>query len=419
MDYLNLLANFTPTQSTWAPYDLAAWWEGDNARYTGGVPGSSTNPVAQCPFEIAYTYTTQNLSNFETLPDVDIVFTKDKTKWTKCAVVEMQDNQALAQGYSTTDNQSKFLLRRHAGWDMAYTGTNTPTYSEDTADNGMSWFPGYAINEGTGQRLNIVFGENSYLANDNGADMLWNPTSNEFSLYDFTPIFGGMHVVYVLGNKYDSDKLFTYYLKASNGGQNANILTAYSMVQWVGYPMLGSTIPLNSIADGVIPTDTRLSFRVDRPYMPYYAVDTNTTPLLGRATGVPATNPYYTFSTTGLAPSAISDTTNRSALLSQIQPVPNPYYGYSGYETDRLDTRVRIINLPAEATIYIYSLDGELVRTLTKSDPSTPYIDWDIKNSAGITIASGMYLMDVKAVGIGEVVLKWFGAMRPIDVTSY
>jgi len=54
-----------------------------------------------------------------------------------------------------------------------------------------------------------------------------------------------------------------------------------------------------------------------------------------------------------------------------------------------------------------------------KNDPNLPYLDWDVKNSAGLPIASGMYLMDVKANGIGEKVIKWFGAMRPIDVTTY
>ena len=64
-------------------------------------------------------------------------------------------------------------------------------------------------------------------------------------------------------------------------------------------------------------------------------------------------------------------------------------------------------------------MDGSLIRTLTKNDATTSYIDWDIRNSAGLPIASGMYLIDVKAYGIGETVIKWFGATRPIDVTTY
>jgi hypothetical protein len=131
-----------------------------------------------------------------------------------------------------------------------------------------------------------------------------------------------------------------------------------------------------------------------------------------------AKNPYYTFSTTGLAKIAKSDTTDRSRILSRIYAVPNPYYGYSGWERNRYDTKVKIINLPFKATINIYSLDGALVRTLTKND-NTSYIDWDIRNSVGLPVSSGMYLFDVKADGIGETVIKWFGASRPLDVTTY
>ena len=80
---------------------------------------------------------------------------------------------------------------------------------------------------------------------------------------------------------------------------------------------------------------------------------------------------------------------------------------------------MRIINLPAQVYVNIYTLDGTLVRSLSKNDPSTPYIDWDIKNTVGLPVSSGMYLIHVNAVGIGDTVIKWFGAMRPLDVTSY
>jgi hypothetical protein len=179
-----------------------------------------------------------------------------------------------------------------------------------------------------------------------------------------------------------------------------------------------SLLPLNK---GLIPTTTKLRFRVNRPYAPYVAVDTNTLSLPAGIALTPGqtANPYYTFSTDGLAPTPLSDTSNRGNLLSQINVVPNPYYGYSGYEANRFDTKVRIINLPAQVTVYIYSLDGTLVNTLSKNDPSVSYLDWNIMNTAGLPVSSGMYLMDVKAVGIGETVLKWFGAQRPIDVTTY
>jgi hypothetical protein len=415
--FAELIPNFSPAKATWGPYALAAYY------FNGGHYGAST----VCGFEVAaYPYAP---ADFKKLNDVDVVFTNDKSKWTRCAVIEEQEDPSLSEG-----GGARFYLRKHKGWDMNIADDGvTPIYSEDAADQGMSWFPGYAIDQGTGQRLNIVFGEDSYLSGDNGNDMLWNPTSsfsNGFNLFDNSIVFGGRHFVYVMGTKYDSDKVFVSTVGRA-APTNTFLKTAYSTMQWVGLPFLNPSLKLRSLKDGIIPgaplpgnmyTTTRLRFRVNRPYAPFAAVDTNS------AFAVPGTsvtaghaaNPYYSFSTKGLAPTKLSDTSNRNKLLSRIFAVPNPYYGYSGYENNnRFDTKVRIINLPAVATIYIYSLDGSLVRTLTKSDPNSSFIDWDIRNTAGLAVASGMYLMDVKAEGIGETVIRWFGALRPLDVTTY
>jgi hypothetical protein len=173
---------------------------------------------------------------------------------------------------------------------------------------------------------------------------------------------------------------------------------------------------LKSVKDGLIPTETRLRIRVAKPYG-RYAPDPN-------QTLKNAGFPLYTFSTKGLAPKPLSDVANKwnsdkQALLDQIHVSPNPYYAYVGYERSRLDTRVRIVNLPRTATINIYSLDGTLVRTLTKDNANVSYVDWDTRNAKGLSIASGMYLVHVRAEGIGETVIRWFGAMRPVDVTTY
>lgn len=410
-NYGTLLGNFSPTKSTWAPYNLVA-------PFAGGHAGTGT----QCGFEFAYSPSTQTVANFALLNDVDVVFTADKSKWTRCAVIEMQEDPALAEGYIGKP-YSKFLLRNHASWGLDKSiapNGKTPLYSEVDTDRGMSWFPGYAIDQNTGKRLNIVFGEDSYLSGENGSDMIWNPGNGYFNFYDGTILFGGKHAVYVTNTRYDSCRQFVNTMKYVAANPSTTINTwkqAYANMQWVGVPLVNPIVHLTTLQEGLIPTTTRLRFRVNRPYAPYYAV-TDTTNLIAGDTGR-SINPYYTFSTNGLEPILLSDTSDRKRVLDRIFVTPNPYYGYSGYEANRFDTKVKIINLPPQATVYIYSLDGTLIRTLTKSDPNSPYLDWDIKNSAGLPIASGMYLMDVKAQGLGEVVLKWFGAMRPIDVTTY
>lgn len=409
--YANLLNNNSLTTSTWAPHALAAPF-----LYSGGAANSSL-----CGFSVAYP--NSNIALYS-LPSIDVVFTSDRSKWTYSAVLEMQEDPALAQG-----GAAKFTLRQHPSLKKDADASGNPVYEPaaqpgdpaDVAfnDSGMSWFPGYAINQETGERLNIVFGEDSWMKRENGADMMWNPTSTILSTYDGSVVFGGKHYVYVVGSRYDSCRNFRTIIS------NPSVFTrlgAFRSIQWVGVPLVNPSIGLLPFAQGVIPTETRLRFRVTRPYAFY---NTEVTP--AQATVIPSDvsgivnggNPAYFFTTRGLEPTPLSDATNRNALLDRIHAVPNPYYGYAGYEANRFDTRVRIINLPARATVHIYSLDGTLIRTLSKSDPNVSYIDWDIRNLVGLPVASGMYLMHVNAEGIGETIVRWFGAMRPIDITTY
>ena len=394
----NMMSNFSPMQSTWAPYVLTASFQG---KHNGnGAP---------CGFQVAWSSTTQTSTYFAKLPDVDLVFTSDKKLWSRCAVVEEQEDTFLSEGAA-----QKFFLRKHAGWN-AMDNNGIPVYSENAADRGMSYFPGYAIDVNTGKRLNIVFGEDSYLGSDNGSDMIWNPSSRTFNQFDASIVFGGKHIIYVLNTTYDGCADFVTKARVATFSNLKNI---YANAVWCGIPTLNPALKFKSLADGIIPTTTTLRFRVNRPYAPYLATDTASAGLINVTPGH-STLPYYTFNTSNLAPTSLADNPDKSGVLDKIKTVPNPYYGYSGYESSRYDTKIKIINLPARTTVYIYSLDGTLVRTLTKSDPNVSYLDWDVRNNAGLPVASGMYLMDVKAEGIGETVLKWFGAMRPIDATTY
>jgi hypothetical protein len=191
----------------------------------------------------------------------------------------------------------------------------------------------------------------------------------------------------------------------------------FEAFKWVGLPTLLGNRQLLPLNEGLIPTETRIRIRVSRPYARYIPDPAQQL----RNSGYP----LFSFSTDGLVPKPLADVDNKwnsdkQALLDQIHVTPNPYYGYvAGYEQNRLDTRVRIINLPRQATINIYSLDGTLIRTLTKDNPNQSYVDWDTRNAKGLAIASGMYLIHVNAKGIGETVIRWFGAMRPVDITTY
>jgi flagellar hook assembly protein FlgD len=104
--------------------------------------------------------------------------------------------------------------------------------------------------------------------------------------------------------------------------------------------------------------------------------------------------------------------------LSLINVVPNPYYAYSQYERTKIDSRVKITNLPQKCTIRIYSASGKLMKTFKKDSPQT-FIDWDLNNEIGIQTASGVYLIHVEVPGIGERVIKLFAAMRQVDLQNF
>jgi hypothetical protein len=75
--------------------------------------------------------------------------------------------------------------------------------------------------------------------------------------------------------------------------------------------------------------------------------------------------------------------------------------------------------LPAKATVTVYTTNGMLVRRMTKSDAATTSIEWDLRNSNRIPIATGVYIIHINCPGIGEKTLKWLGVMRPVDFTNF
>ena len=114
----------------------------------------------------------------------------------------------------------------------------------------------------------------------------------------------------------------------------------------------------------------------------------------------------------------MNDANTLTSVLDIINIVPNPYYAFSSYETNQLDNRVKVTNLPDICTVTIYDLNGNRIRQFKKADKITS-IDWDLKNERNIPIASGTYIIHVDVPGIGETILKWFGIMRPVDLNNF
>jgi hypothetical protein len=89
--------------------------------------------------------------------------------------------------------------------------------------------------------------------------------------------------------------------------------------------------------------------------------------------------------------------------LDAIHVVPNPYLNQSAYELNQFNRVIKFINLPAKpATIRIFNLGGELVRTIEKTDVVNGEAIWDLQNSRAIPVASGIYIYTVDVKGLGR-----------------
>ncbi|MCU0422908.1 MAG: hypothetical protein MUC81_08875 [Bacteroidia bacterium] len=396
--------------SRWAPYALAARWRTTNtARFPSFGPAwdGAVGAVGT-----GFASTDNQLAD---LHSVRIFITSDKSKWSRCAVIETGENTSLNVG-----NAEKMDIRKSPSVDK--------NGEPDGTGTGMGWFPGYAIDMETGERLNIMFGEDSSIPEENGSDMIWNPTANLFNRLG-RPVFGGKHYIYVMGSKqFDLgtiryrgpryDECADYAARLSSnppaGAPSAYLVRkrqVYSQVYYTSMPLTTGNGVLRNIWQGLVPSDVTISINVKRPYASF-SVDANVEN---------DSMPLFRFKTDGFA-TLIGDKSVAKKALDKVSIVPNPYYAYSQYEDpgNQLDNRIKITNLPPKCLVQIYTQEGVVVRTIRKDDPTQTFVVWDLKNNAKVPIASGIYLIHIKSDDLGEErIIKWFGIMRPVDYDTF
>ena len=491
---------------TWAPYVLSSPYDGGpQAKYicpddqyittaSGPIPAYfDFTLLASAPYTPGYNQTLTNLYS------VDIVLTPDKSLWTRAIVLEAGSNTA-DHNYEVTQNFNGETYKNIRHEPKRCPSVDKDGNPDNSGTTGFGWFPGYAINVETGERLNIMFAENSEDEYNNGNDMIFNPTNvyafykdlttGEYMLDEETnepiamsqsvyngyrdvygvtygePLNGGRHYVYVCGssgntcsnyyrnsnrkrNYNDGGQLVTsnsvqhggeiagtglaYYecgpydegawLKAkfntfvdntnyASGARKQLKMQLFNNVMWTSIPM-----PAQLQEDNWLSSDATIKLRVSRPYMRYssrWYDDPSQSANASQNEGYP----MYEFTTKNIAPVKVEQVSDQEVLLEEINIVPNPYYGFSQYESTALENYVRIVNLPTNCTISIYTVNGTLIRTLTKGN-SDSYVQWDLKNHANIPIAGGVYIIHVNCPGIGERTLKFFCSMRPTDLNGF
>lgn len=371
------------------------------------------------------------------LNNVDIIFTSDKSKWSRCVVVEMGTANNISDGFETVGNAQQFDLRKSAS--VGQDG------QPDGDGEGMSWFPGYAVDVESGKRLNIFFGENSIyneslqdvlVQGATGADMIFNPTSEVVNgaiiqaaggVTLSSLVSGCQHMIYVTDNEYDECAAMRVDLAKTN--IFISKLPAIQMIRWAGIPLLSQGTVLLPISEGLIPNDVTVKLRVSNPYS-REELSAYGDPFKCNPEGE---LPKYEISFNGVGSTPLEEE-EYSGVLANVRAVPNPYFAYSAYETSQFNNTVKITNLPDRADVTIYSLEGKFIQQFRRdekpgvkpgSNPAVntsqtnPDLEWNLKNYAGIPVASGVYIIHVSAPELGEErTIKWFGVNRKFDPTG-
>lgn len=393
---------------------------------------------------------------FRKIGSIDIVLTSDKSKWTRCPVIEMCMDKKLSEG-----NVPAFTLRDapsvdkdgNSCEDMYMEPSNDPNDPNYIAARGMGWFPGYAIDIESGARLNMCFGEDSFYPELNGRDMLFNPPALKestvlsaplaqlsdpvlFDPVDGTAVMGGKHFVYIFpmqdrGDVGSGSNIINFTSPAYDAGsyihrtltsienattaQQVFYTTFWGQPLWAGMPM-----PVEGTEWLQEGNPVTISVRIATPYRSGYGdfpLQLETDELYDTINHN-GYYPYYTFSTEGCGPK-FNDLEKTEKDLDLITVVPNPYYAFSSYEENSLMHKVKISNVPDKCVVTIYTVNGAKIRQF-KKDSSVTSIDWDLTNHANTPIASGFYIIHVKDLTSGgEQTVKFYAAMRQVDLNTF
>lgn len=87
--------------------------------------------------------------------------------------------------------------------------------------------------------------------------------------------------------------------------------------------------------------------------------------------------------------------------VDKVRVVPNPYLGSAAWEREVYESRLYFTHLPETCKIYIYTLTGELVNTLSHNMDDDPTLDgsgdeaWDLLTLNEQSIVTGLYIYRV------------------------
>ena len=116
-----------------------------------------------------------------------------------------------------------------------------------------------------------------------------------------------------------------------------------------------------------------------------------------------ATGDYFSFTTKA---ASVDEALAKKAMQDYISQAKWERRNLN--QTGRGERRIDFIHLPATCTIKIFTVNGNLVKTLEKDGgPEDGTISWNLITEDGMDAAYGLYIYHVKAPGVGEHIGKF------------
>jgi len=91
-------------------------------------------------------------------------------------------------------------------------------------------------------------------------------------------------------------------------------------------------------------------------------------------------------------------------LLDLVKVVPNPFVVSAAWDSREGQHRLQFTNLPEKCTIKLYTVAGDLVRSIEHNGGSFEW--WDLHNESDMEVAFGVYLYHIESESNGTTVEK-------------
>ncbi|MBN1633917.1 MAG: hypothetical protein JW917_07125 [Ignavibacteria bacterium] len=281
-------------------------------------------------------------------------------------------NQQLAYRYVAKTNLpdadpsfAPFIINRA-------TGPNNYPYQDKRTVPFTVWEIDPNDSSSAPRQLNCAFLETNDTIPRGLVDGQWNPTADST---------GSNEYLYIFNSTYGDAGWDAFY---TNPSRNLYLSVLMDVMYVWAAKRINSTATFTNNDEFYI-----YPYTVTRPYV---------------ASNVPTTPLFYEFTT--IAPKfGNTNYASETNALTKIKVVPNPYYGFSTLDRSLSDKFITFRHMPVKCTIKLYTINGDLIRTLYK-DNSSSTIEWDLQNEDRVPIASGIYVALIDAPGIGQKVMK-------------